>query len=108
MTRRLLTWIGLAILGLGAPRATHAAELHPGGEPTSLAPSSETPSKGALAPERSTDEAVQAAHVTPFAPAGPAPLSRALAYTALQAGAPRRSAPTALPRVLPDARAPPA
>lgn len=107
MTRLLVTGIAWAILQLGTPRATVAAELRPGAEPSSVAPRPESPSRGALAPDRSRTDAVQTAHVTPFAPARAPRLRRALSYGAPPPDA-ARPGPAALPHVLPDVRAPPA
>lgn len=109
MTRLLLTWIGLAILQLGTPRAVSATELvRPVGEPTSVAPRPETPSKDALARDRSRRDPGQVAHVTPVAPAASPRLPCALAHGAAPTDAPRRTGPASLAHVLPDARAPPA
>ena len=108
MTRLLLTLIGVAALHLGAPHAAGAAELRPTGESTSVVPRLETKSQGALTRDRSRTDAVEAAHLTPAAPAAPPRLPCASAHGASPTDAPRCSGPASLPRVLPDARAPPA
>ena len=109
MTRLLLTWVGVAALQLGAPRAVGAAELlRPGGEPTSVAPRLEAQSKGVRTRDGRWTNTVQAAHVTPSAPAEPPHLPSVSAHVTSPTEAPRRSGPASLPRVLPDARAPPA
>jgi hypothetical protein len=109
MTRLLLTCLGVAALQLGTPHAAGAAEqLRPGGEPTRVVPQLETKSQGALTRDGSRTAAVKVAHVTPGAPAEPPRLPRASAYGTVPTEAPHCLGPASLPRVLPDARAPPA
>jgi hypothetical protein len=108
MTRLLLTFIGVAALQLGTPHAAGAAELRPSGEPTSVVPRLEPKSQGALTRDRWRTDAVEVAHVTPAAPAEPPHLPCASAHRTSPTEAPRCSGPASLPRVLPDARAPPA
>jgi hypothetical protein len=108
MTRLLLTLIGVAALQLATPHAAGAAELRPSGEPTRVVPRLETKSQGALTRDRSRTDAVEVAHVNLAAPAAPPHLPRASAHRTAPAEAPRCSDPASLPRVLPDARAPPA
>jgi hypothetical protein len=109
MTRLLLTWIGVAALQLGMPRAVVAAELlRPVGEPTSVVPRPEAQSRGALTRHGFPTDADQGDPVTPGAPGEPPPEPLAFAHGASPTGAPHRAAPVSLARVLPDARAPPA
>jgi hypothetical protein len=108
MTRLLLTFVGVAALQLGTPHAADAAELRPMGEPTSVVPRLETKSQGALTRERSRTDAVEVGYVTAAAPAEPPHLPCASARGTSPTEAPRCSGPASLPRVLPDARAPPA
>lgn len=108
MTRLLLTLIGVAALQLGTPHAAGAAELRPTGESTSVVPRLETKSQGALTRDRARIDATGAAHLTPAAPTEPPHLPCASAHGPSPIDAPRCSGPASLPRVLPDARAPPA
>lgn len=108
MTRLLLTCLGVAALQLGTPQSGGAAELRPMGEPTRVVPRLETKSQGVLTRDRSRTKAVEVGHVTPAAPTGPPHLPCADAQVTSSADPPRCSGPATLPRVLPDARAPPA
>jgi hypothetical protein len=109
MIRLLLTWIGVAALQLAAPPSSSAAELlQPAGERTSVVPRTQAPAPGALSRDGPRQGLLQVTHVTPFAPAALPRALRALARPLSPIDASRRSAPASLPRVLPDARAPPA
>jgi len=109
MTRLLLTCIGVAALQLGAPRPGGVAELlGPGGERTSVVPRPEAPAKGSLTRDGSRTDDLRGAQVTPGAPAEPPQPPLASAHGTSPTEASRHSGPVSIPRVLPDARAPPA
>lgn len=109
MIRLLLTCIGVAALQLGTPRAVGAIELSgPTGHTQSVTPRVQAQATRALTRHGSWTDAVQVAHVTPGAPAGRPHLPCASGHDSSPTLAPRRSGPTSHPRVLPDARAPPA
>ena len=109
MTRLLWTCIGVAALQLGTPRLAEVGELlRPGGEPTSVVPQHEAESRGALTLADSRTDALQVTRVTPGARAEPPCPPHAPEHGTSPTEAPRRSGPATLPRVLQDARAPPA
>ena len=108
MIRLLLACVAVAALHLGAPHAADAAELRPTGEPTRVVPQLETKSQGALTRDRFRSDAVELAQSGPGAPGEPPHLPRASAHETSPPDAPRWAGPAVLPRVLPDARAPPA
>lgn len=109
MIRLLLTWVGIAALQLGTPHATSAAELvQPTSARATAVPRTQAPQKGVISREATRADRAKASRLTPFAPTALPRGVRALASAQSNTNEPKRSAPASLPRVLPDARAPPA
>lgn len=109
MTRLLLTFVGVAALQLGTPRTAELGELlRPCADPTSVVARPDAQSKGALPRAGSRTDALQVTDATSCAPAEPPHPLQASAHDTSPTEAPGRLGPASLPRVLQDARAPPA
>jgi hypothetical protein len=107
MTRLLLTCIGVLALQLTAPPPAGLAERS-GEESTNVVPRPEAHSKPTLTRDGPRTATLRVAQVTPAASATPPHPPLAAAHETSPPKALHQSGPASLPRVLPDARAPPA